>query len=78
MIFSDEQLMAYVDGELDAQQRAAIDAALAQDASLSARLEQHRSLRSRLQSAHAHMLAEPVPPHLLALLQAEAPTMRGA
>jgi hypothetical protein len=78
MIISDEQLMAYVDGELDDQQRSAVDSALARDASLAARLEQHRSLRGRLQAAHEPMLAEPVPSRLLALLQGEAPAGGGA
>ncbi len=78
MNVSDEQLMAYVDGELDERQRSDIDAALAQDASLAARLQQHRSLRSRLQAAHEHVLSEPVPPRLLALLQADKPAVRAA
>lgn len=78
MSISDEQLMAYADGELDDQQRSAIDAALAQDATLLARLEQHRALRSRLQSAYAPALEEPVPHRLLALLPSGVPAAREA
>jgi len=69
MNVSDELLTAYADGELDERQRAAIDAALVQDASLAARVAQLRSLRTRLQSVYEPILEEPVPPRLLALLQ---------
>lgn len=78
MNISDEQLMAYADGELDAAQRLAIEAALAQDAQLAARLRQHRALRSRLQSAHEPMLGEPVPQRFLDLLKAGEPARRDA
>jgi len=44
MTFSDETIMAYVDGELDAPARAAVDASLATDPELARRIARHRAL----------------------------------
>ena len=65
MTFTDDVLMAYVDRELDAQTRAAIDAALAQDPGLAARLERQRKLRLAVHAAYEPVLAEPMPQRLL-------------
>lgn len=67
---SDETLMAYVDGELDAQQAMHIEIAMQKDAQLAARVAMHRALRSQLQSELSSVLAEPVPDRLLNVLQA--------
>jgi hypothetical protein len=61
---NDEQLMAYADGELDAERRAAVDAALAADPALAERLRHMQALRTRLQAAFDPVLAEPVPARL--------------
>ena len=53
MKIDDELLMAYVDGELGATERAAIEAALAQDADLRRRIESQKALRATLQGAFA-------------------------
>lgn len=66
MSFDDETLMAYVDGELDAVARTAIEVALAADPVLAKRVAQHRALRSRLHDAFDPVLEEPVPERLLA------------
>ncbi|HYM43315.1 MAG TPA: hypothetical protein VET46_11180 [Steroidobacteraceae bacterium] len=66
MTFSDETLMAYADGELDAATRAAVEAAVAADPRLAQRIAQHRALRERLHTAFEPVLAEPVPQRLLA------------
>jgi anti-sigma factor RsiW len=65
MSFSDETLMAYADGELDAATRAQIEAALATDADLAQRIARQRQLRTRLQAAFDPVLEEPLPPRLL-------------
>jgi hypothetical protein len=66
MSLSDEKLMAYADGELDAAERAEIEAALAQDGSLRERVEAHRRLRARLSRAFDGALTEPAPEQLRA------------
>lgn len=73
MQFSDEILMAYADGELDAQMRRTIEAALANDPALADRIEQHRSLRAELSAAFDGVLDEPVPQRLLDAATAKPP-----
>ena len=68
----DITLQAYVDGELDVASAAGIDAALAQDDLLARRVHKARELRAQLKAAFDPVLAEPVPAHLAALLQAES------
>ena len=72
MKIDDELLMAYVDGELDADGRAALEAALAQDANLRQRVESQQALRATLQGAFAPTLREPVPEQLTATARATA------
>lgn len=69
MTHSDEVLMAYVDGELDAGAAAAIEAALAKDAVLAARVARQRDLRRAVHAAFAPVLEEPMPQRLLATAQ---------
>ncbi len=66
MNISDETLMAYVDGELDAAACAALEAALATDPALSARLARQQALIGQVRAAFDGVLDEPLPPHLLA------------
>lgn len=72
MTISDEELMAYADGELDdaqfAAQRTRLEAALQADPALERRVAEQRALRARLGKLHAEVLAEPVPERLLAVL----------
>jgi hypothetical protein len=63
--FPDEVLMAYADDELDAQTRAAVEAAMASDPEIARRIAQHKALRSRVHSAFNKVLDEPVPARLL-------------
>ena len=65
MKFSEEVLMAYVDGELEESARAAVEAAMAEDPQIARRVVRHRALRERLQSAFEPALREPVPARLL-------------
>ena len=64
MIYDDETLMAYVDGEVDDALRARIDAAAAADPALAQRVQQQRALREKLSGAFSHVLDEPVPARL--------------
>jgi hypothetical protein len=68
MSLSDETLMAFVDGELDATQCAEIERALASDAPLRARVDTLRAQRRRVEAAFAAVLDEPMPTRLSALL----------
>jgi hypothetical protein len=64
MTTTDDDLMAYLDGELDAPRRAAFEARLAADAALAARLARLRALDARLHAAFDPVLGEPVPARL--------------
>lgn len=65
MTFSEEVLMAYADGELDASTRAAVETAMASDPEMARRISQHKALRNRVSSAFNKVLDEPVPARLL-------------
>lgn len=61
---SDAMLMAYADGELDAEATAAIAAAARRDPRLAARIDAFRRSRAAVQAAFAGVIAEPVPERL--------------
>jgi hypothetical protein len=65
MTFTDEVLMAYADDELDANTRAAVEAAMASDPEIARRIARHRALRERVHSAFDEIAGEPVPGRLL-------------
>lgn len=71
MNIADEDLMAYADGELDAEQRDAIEAALAVDAALRTRVAALRAQREQVAAAYADALDEPVPDRLRAPLESQ-------
>jgi anti-sigma factor RsiW len=77
----DERLMAYADGELDADEHAAeraeIEAAMKADPAVARRVEQHRALRTRVSGSYNTVLDEPVPDRLLAAVR-NAPTEENA
>jgi hypothetical protein len=73
MKYSDDTLMAYADGELDAPTRAAIEAAMADDADLARAVERHRALAARVRSAYEGVAREPVPDRLAALVAGREP-----
>ncbi|MDP9083704.1 MAG: hypothetical protein M3N50_08060 [Pseudomonadota bacterium] len=70
MNISDETLMAYADGELDASARAAVEAAMRANPQIERRIAQHRALRERICAAYAAELSNPVPEELLATMEA--------
>jgi hypothetical protein len=65
MQFDEETLMAYVDGELEPETRAALETALPIDPELSARVEQHRNFRTLVGGAFDSVLDEEIPDRLL-------------
>jgi anti-sigma factor RsiW len=72
MKYSDEILMAYADGELDAATRAGIEAAVASDPELAASVSRHRAMRERMRRGFEPILQEPVPHRLLDALAPQA------
>lgn len=66
MTISDETLMAYADGELDAATRANIEAAMREDPEIGKRVARHRALREAMRGAFSSVLDEPVPERLIA------------
>ena len=67
--FTDEMLMAYVDGEIDAEQRERLSERLAQDAALRERLEVFRETDRSLSRHYDDVLHQPVPAHILDLVR---------
>ena len=72
MSISDEELMAYVDGESDADTRIAIEAAVAADPQIAARIERQRALRRLIGDAYGDALHEAVPRRLLAAARSQS------
>lgn len=64
MSYDDDTLMAYADGELDPDRRAAIEQAMREDPAVAAAVERHRALRRDVAGAFAAILDEPVPARL--------------
>lgn len=78
MEMSDEMLMAYVDGELAAEDAAAVERAIARDATLKRRAADFRDTRMLARGALAEARAEPVPAALVAAVRAAAERARQA
>ena len=76
MTFSDETVMAYVDGELDDATRAALEVAMTMDADLAERVARERRLLARLHREFDPVLSEPIPPRLLAAATATSAKAR--
>jgi len=66
MTVPDEELFAFVDGELPPEAMARIEAAMATDPQLALRVETQRALRRLLSGAHAGALQQPPPARLTA------------
>jgi putative zinc finger protein len=65
MTITDELLMAYVDDELDAATRAAVEAAMAESPDLAQRVARQQELRRQVRAAFGGVLEEPVPDRLI-------------
>lgn len=64
MIVTDEELMAYVDGELDAGRVESLQREIAANADLARRVAEQYALRGQLHHAFDRTLSEPVPSRL--------------
>ena len=73
MKFPPETLMAYADGELDAETRRAVEAAMAVDPQVAQEVERHRAMRAQVGGAFAGVLEEAVPDRLLRAAKKTAP-----
>jgi len=73
---ADRELLAYVDGELAEADARAFEQRLASDPDLAEQVERHAALRRSLADLYGPLLAEPIPPALLAA--ASAPPVRQA
>lgn len=78
MRFSEEILMAYADGELDAATRTEIEAAMASNPELAASISRHRATRELLRRGFEPILDESVPSRLFDALAPEAARPAGA
>ena len=78
MTISDETLMAYADGELDAATRASVEAAMLEDPEMAKRVARHRALREAMQGAFSGVLKEPVPERLIAAARGQNTAPKGA
>jgi NAD/NADP transhydrogenase alpha subunit len=74
MTISDETLMAYADGELDAAARAAVELAMREDPQIEKRVAAHRTLRRKVQAAYSAELSEGIPERLLTAARAATST----
>jgi anti-sigma-K factor RskA len=73
MTISDETLMAFSDGELTGEERAAVERAIQENPELEKRVARHRALRDRIKLAYSAELSEPVPERLLAAARRAGP-----
>ena len=64
MNIAEETLMAYSDGELDAEARAAVEAAMARDPDVARRVARHLALAARVRSGFDPVLRDAVPQRL--------------
>jgi hypothetical protein len=78
MTISDETLMAYADGELDAAVRASVEAAMREDPEIGKRVARHRALREAMQGAFSAVLNEPVPDRLIEAARGQAAATKNA
>jgi hypothetical protein len=69
MTIDDEMLMAYADGELQPEEAAAVERALAGDPGLRSALEAQRRLKVKLGEAYAPVMEEALPSRLTSMLE---------
>ncbi len=72
LAITDDDLMAYADGQLAGERREAVEQALARDAALAARVASIREQNAALRDALDPWLAEAIPPRLIAAAEGRA------
>lgn len=72
-MIASETIVAYVDGELEAEKAAEVEAAAKADPALAEAIAMHRRLREGLFAAFAPIAEEPVPDRLVAAAEPAAP-----
>jgi hypothetical protein len=72
MTFSDEDLMAFADGELDDAKRRQIQDAINGDPEIARRVAAHRALRSAVHKSFEPVLEDPVPDRLISAARSAA------
>jgi hypothetical protein len=78
MTISEEMLMAYADGELDAASRASVEAAMREDPEIGKRIARHHALREAMRGAFSAVLDEPVPDRLIAAARGQTAAPKGS
>jgi hypothetical protein len=78
MTISEEILMAYADGELDAATRASVEAAMQEDPEIRKRVARHRALREAMRGAFSAVLDEPVPDRLIQAARGQSAAPKSA
>jgi hypothetical protein len=78
MKYSDEQLSAFLDGELSDVEFQKLEACLVNDSKLRQRLSDLAEANTALQAAYRPIADEPVPAHILAMLDAPKPVSKNA
>jgi len=78
MTISDETLMAYADGEVDATTQAKVEAAMQEDPEIRKRVAHHRALRETMRGAFSAVLEEPVPERLIQAARAQDAAQQSA
>lgn len=68
-MIDEEAIFAYIDGELEGEERARIEAAIDADPALQAMVAEHRALGNRLHSAFSTVLEARMPADLLAAVK---------
>lgn len=64
MTVSKEKLMAFIDGEVSADQSRRLKAEIAKDAALAAYVERQKALKTHLDHTFSHVITAPARPHL--------------
>lgn len=72
LAITDDDLMAYADGQLAGERREAVEQALARDPALAARIASIREQNAALRDALDPWLAEAIPPRLMAAAEGRA------
>ena len=65
-----DTLIAYAEGELQAEEAVRVAVAVAGDSALREQVVRQRAISSTLRAAYQSVLEEPIPPHLLQLVDA--------